>query len=174
VESVGAGGSPLSAPVPLHDGHDLVSFQSGVVSLDDWLKRRARANQAGGASRTYVITTGNRVVGYYCLSSGAIAAVEAPGKLRRNMPDPIPMAVLGRLAIDQNWQGKKIGVALLLDAVLRTAQAAQIVGIRGLLVHAISEAAKAFYEHHGFIPSPSNPMTLVLSIKGIGPHGGAA
>ena len=90
------------------------------------------------------------------------------------MPDPIPMAVLGRLAIDQNWQGKKIGVALLRDAVLRTAQAAQIVGIRGLLVHAISEAAKAFYEHHGFIPSPSNPMTLVLSIKGIGPHGGVA
>lgn len=159
--------SPISAPKPLQDGHDLEPFQCGIASLDDWLKKRARANQAGGASRSYVITTGNQVIGYYCLSSGAISAIEAPGKIRRNTPDPIPMAVLGRLAIDQEWQGRRIGAALLHDAVLRTAQAAEILGIRGLLVHAISDEAKAFYEHHGFMPSPSNPMTLVLSIKGI-------
>lgn len=160
--------SPISAPELLQDRHDLEPFQSGIASLDDWLKRRARANQAGGASRSYVIATGNRVIGYYCLSSGAIAAIEAPGKVRRNMPDPIPMAVLGRLAIDREWQGRGIGVALLQDAVLRTAQAAEILGIRGLLVHAISDEAKTFYEHHGFMPSPSNPMTLVLSIRGVG------
>jgi GNAT superfamily N-acetyltransferase len=162
-----AGGLSISAPEPLHDGHDLESFQCGIASLDDWLKKRARANQAGGASRSYVIATGNRVIGYYCLSSGAIAAIDAPGKIRRNMPDPIPMAVLGRLAIDREWQGKRIGVALLQNAVLRTTQAAAILGIRGLLVHAISDEAKAFYAHHGFAPSPSDPMTLLLSIKGL-------
>jgi GNAT superfamily N-acetyltransferase len=163
------GSSILSAPEPLNDRHDLDSFQCGIASLDDWLKRRARANQAGGASRSYVVATGSRVIGYYCLASGAIAAIEAPGKIRRNMPDPIPMAVLGRLAIDQAWQGKGIGVALLQDAVLRTTQAAEILGIRGLLVHAISDEAKAFYQHHGFLPSPSDPMTLMLSLKGLRP-----
>jgi GNAT superfamily N-acetyltransferase len=161
------GSAPIAGPAPLQGGHDLEPFQCGIASLDDWLKKRARANQAAGASRSYVIATGNRVIGYYCLSSGGIAAIEAPGKLRRNMPDPIPMAVLGRLAIDSLWQGQGIGVALLQDAVLRTVQAAQILGIRGLLVHAISESAKAFYEHHGFTESPSNPMTLLLSIKGM-------
>ncbi len=159
--------APIRAPEPLQDDHDLESFACRVASLDDWLKKRARANQAGGASRTYVIATDRRVVGYYCLASGAIAAIEAPGAIRRNMPDPIPMAVLGRLAIDQGWQGQGIGVALLQDAVLRTIRAAAILGIRGLLVHAISNEAKAFYEHHGFKPSPSNAMTLLLSIKGM-------
>jgi GNAT superfamily N-acetyltransferase len=165
-----SGADSIAAPELLNDAHALDQFQSGVASLDDWLKRRARANQAGGASRTYVIAIQDRVIGYYCLASGAIAAIEAPGALRRNMPDPIPMAVLGRLAIDSEWQGKRIGVALLKDAVFRTAQAAEILGIRGLLVHAISNEAKAFYEHHGFTPSPSNPMTLLFSIRGFGPR----
>jgi GNAT superfamily N-acetyltransferase len=165
--AVSAGPSPPSAPEPLRDDHDLEHFQCGVASLDDWLKRRARANQAGGASRTYVIAAGKRVIGYYCLSSGAIAVIEAPGNIRRNMPDPVPMTVMGRLAIDHLWQGKGIGVALLQDAVLRAAQAAEIIGIRGVLVHAISIEAKAFYEHHGFVPSRSNPMTLLLSLKGL-------
>lgn len=160
--------SDIAPPTLLSDLHDLESFTCGVASLDDWLKRRARANQAAGASRTYVIASGSRAVGYYCLSSGAIAAINAPGSIRRNMPDPIPMAVLGRLAIDQEWQGRGIGIALLKDAVMRTAQAASILGIRGLLVHAISEEAMAFYAHHGFVESPSEPMTLMLSLKGMG------
>jgi GNAT superfamily N-acetyltransferase len=154
----------LSAPVLLGEAHDLQLFDSGHDSLD-WLRRRARANQVSGASRTYVVCEGERVVGYYCLSSGALAVADAPGTIRRNMPDPVPMAVLGRLAIDRNWQGKGIGSALLQDAVLRTGQAAHIMGIRGLLVHAISNEAKAFYEHYGFMASPANPMTLVLSLK---------
>lgn len=155
----------LAAPVPLANAHDLELFQSGNESLDDWLRRRARANQTSGASRTYVVAQGNRVVGYYCLASGALDLADAPGGVRRNMPDPIPMAILGRLAVDVNWQGKGLGVALLQDAVLRTGQAAAILGIRGVLVHAISDAAKAFYEHYGFQASPKNPMTLVLSLK---------
>jgi GNAT superfamily N-acetyltransferase len=129
------------------------------------LKRRAHANQVSGASRTYVVTSSNRVAGYYCLASGALALNSAPASLRRNMPDPIPVAILGRLAVDRAWQGQGLGVALLQDAVNRTGQAANILGIRGLLVHALSIEAKAFYEHHGFIASPTQPMTLILSLK---------
>lgn len=155
----------LSAPTLLTDAHDLELFQSGTDSLDQWLRRRARANQVSGASRTYVVALEGRVVGYYCLSSGGLDLADAPGSIRRNMPDPIPVAVLGRLAVDQRWQGKGLGAALLQDAALRAAQAAAILGIRGLLVHAISEEAKGFYEHYGFAASPNNPMTLVLSLK---------
>lgn len=155
----------LSAPSALDGTHDLTPFSSGNDMLDDWLRRRARANQVSGASRTYVVAEGRRVVAFYCLSSGALSLADAPGAVRRNMPDPIPMAILGRLAVDRQWQSKGLGVALLQDAVLRTAQAASIMGIRGLLVHAISDAAKAFYEHHGFTASPKHPMTLVLSLK---------
>jgi len=156
----------LAAPALLADHHDIGDFNSGVASLDDWLKRRARPNQISGASRTYVVAEGARVVGYASLASGALALNEAPGKVKRNMPDPIPMAILGRLAIDQRWQGKGLGVALLQDAVIRTAQAAAILGIRGLLVHAISDDAKRFCERHGFVASPTQPKTLVLSLKG--------
>jgi GNAT superfamily N-acetyltransferase len=155
----------LFAPTLLDEAHELDLFDSGHDSLDNWLCRRARANQVSGASRTYVVCDGRRVVGYYCLSSGALAVTEAPGPIRRNMPDPIPMAVLGRLAIDLAYQGRGLGAALLQDAVLRTAQAAHIMGIRGLLVHAISDEAKAFYERYGFLASPANPLTLILSLK---------
>lgn len=156
----------LSAPTPLTPAHDLKEFCCGVPALDDWLNRRAQANQISGASRTYVVAEGEKVIAYYCLASGAIALRDAPGAVRRNMPDPVPMAIMGRLAIDQSWQGKGLGVALLQDAVRRTVEAAAIVGIRGLLVHAISLEAKAFYEHHGFRASPTQPMTLILSLKG--------
>ena len=128
------------------------------------------ANQMSGASRTYVVidsTNDQRVIGYYCLASGALAVTDAPGAIRRNMPDPIPMAILGRLAVDRTWQGKGLGVALLQDAMRRSTQAAAILGIRGLLAHAISLQAKTFYEYHGFIASPTQPMTLVLSINGL-------
>ncbi len=155
----------LSAPELLNDQHYLHNFDSGVDNLDDWLRRRARSNQKNGSSRTYVVTSGADVVGYYCLASGALATSDAPGNIRRNMPNPIPMTILGRLAVDQNWQGKGIGVALLQDAVLRAQQAAHIVGIRGILVHAISDVAREFYEHYGFTGTPNHPMTLVMPIK---------
>jgi GNAT superfamily N-acetyltransferase len=155
----------LRAPALLADQHDVAGFDSGVATLDDWLKRRARANQAGGASRVYVAADDDhRVAAYYALAAGAIALSEAPGRLRRNMPDPIPMAVLGRLAIDRPHQGRGLGAALLKDAFLRIAQASAIVGMRGILVHAISDEAKLFYEHHGFLASPENPRTLVMSL----------
>ena len=158
----------LLAPCLLSAQADVSAFDCATPNLNGWLKRRAMANQVSGASRTYVVTDSSaerRVYGYYCLVSGALALGDAPGALRRNMPDPIPMTILGRLAVDQGWQGKGLGVALLQDAVLRTRQAAAIVGMRGLLAHALSAQAKAFYEHHGFVASATQPMTLVLSLK---------
>jgi GNAT superfamily N-acetyltransferase len=157
--------SSLSAPEPLNDGHVLDQFDSGVAILDDWLRRRAKANQVSGASRTFVLCRGPRVVGYYALAAGAIASNEAPGRLRRNMPDPIPVMVLGRLAVDRGEQGKGYGAFLLRDALARTQRAAQDMGIVGVLVHAISDEAKRFYLHWGFVESPSHPMTLVARLK---------
>jgi len=155
----------LAAPTLLSAEHRLDEFASGTASLDDWLKRRARVNQLSGASRTYVVAEAGRVVGYYSLAPGALALTDAPGGLKRNMPDPIPMAILGRLAVDQTWQGQGLVAALLCDAVERTQAAAAILGIRGLLVHALSDEAKAFHESHGFVASPTRPMTLVMSLK---------
>lgn len=157
----------MHAPELLGDVHDLSRFSCGRLVLDEWLQKRARANQASGASRTYVVSEGNRVVGYYSLASGAFATSDAPGSLARNMPDPIPMILLGRLAIDTDFQGKGLGVAMLQDAFRRTQQAAQIIGIRGLLVHALDEGARIFYEKHGFVGSRTNPMTLVLSLRAV-------
>ena len=155
----------LQAPVPLADTHLLDDFDCGVASLNDWLKRRAVANQKNSASRTYVVTDEHKVIAYYCLSSGALALSYTPSPIKRNMPDPVPVAILGRLGVDTAWKGQGLGAALLQDAVLRTMQAAEIVGIRGIVVHAISEEARQFYEHYGFSPSPTQPMTLILSIK---------
>lgn len=155
----------LQAPAPLADTHRLDAFDSGVPVLDDWLKRRARSNQASGASRSYVVADEQgRVLAYYALASGALASIEAPGRLKRNMPDPIPMAIIGRLAVDLSRQGQGLGAAILQDAVLRTRQAAAILGIRGILFHAISEDAKRFYERYGFTAGSANPMTLAMSI----------
>jgi len=155
----------LSSPGLLAADYQLDDFACGIDSLDDWLKKRAYPNQVNGAFRTYVVTEGKRVVGYYCLASGALESNNTPTSIRRNMPDPVPVAILGRLAVDKSCQGKGLGVALLQDAVIRTAQAGGIIGIRGLLVHVLSIEAKAFYEHHGFVASPTQPMILILSLK---------
>ncbi|RUY92420.1 MULTISPECIES: GNAT family N-acetyltransferase [unclassified Mesorhizobium] len=154
----------LSVPVPLADHHELGEFSSGITALDDWLKKRARTNQAGGASRTYVTCKGNRVIGYYAVASGAVKMVEASSRFRRNMPDPIPVAVLGRLAVDQAYHARGIGRALVRDAGLRILQAAEILGIKGIVVHAISDDARAFYITIGFEPSPVEPLTLMVTL----------
>ena len=155
----------ISAPEKLTPEHDLAQFECGEPELDDWLRRRALRNEEGGASRSYVICAGRQVVGYYALAAGAAAHANAPGRVRRNMPNPVPVMVIGRLAIDLRFQGRGIGSALLRDAVLRTAQAAGIAGIRAILVHAISERAKRFYEKSGFRASPVEPMTLMITVS---------
>lgn len=159
-----AGTNILAAPQPLTPDHELDAFESGVATLDDWLKRRARRNEADGASRTFVLCAGRRVVGYYSLAAGSVLHTAATGKVRRNMPDPVPALLLARLAVDRAWHGKGLGADLLSDAVSRAIGAAETIGVRAILVHAISEEAKAFYEKHGFRSSPIEPMTLMVTI----------
>lgn len=154
----------LSAPQPLADQHQRVDFDSGELSLDDWLKRRAARNQANGSSRTYVVCEGDVVIGHYCLAAGAIGHAESPSTLKRNRPDPVPVLVLGRLAIHKDHHQQGIGTALLNDAIRRALQAAEIAGVTALLVHAISEQARRFYLSRGFIESPLQPMTLCLML----------
>jgi GNAT superfamily N-acetyltransferase len=156
--------SQLRPPEKLDSSHQLENFDSGNHQLDDWLKRRAMKNESDRASRTYVLCIDQEVVAYYCLANGAVIQSTATGRVRRNMPDPIPVMVVGRLAVDRRWQGRGIGKALLRDAVFRTCQAAEIAGIRAILVHAISEEAKQFYEKCGFGASASEPMTLMIKI----------
>lgn len=155
----------LYAPEPLGPEHDVLAFGCGEAELDVWLKQRALKNQSSGASRTYVIgTSRRRVVGYYCLATGALSVEQAPGKVKRNMPDPIPVMVIGRLAVHADWQGKRLGCHLLKDALWRILQVAEVAGIRAVMVHAMSERAKAFYLRNGFYPSPADPMTLVITL----------
>ncbi|MCA6572454.1 MAG: GNAT family N-acetyltransferase [Pseudanabaena sp.] len=155
----------LRSPEKLNLSHQIKGFDSGNSQLDDWLKNRAIKNEIEGASRTYVLCNGDVVIGFYCLANGSVFQSVATGKVRRNMPDPIPVMVIGRLAIDRSWQGKGLGRALLKDAILRTLQASEIAGIRAILVHAISENAKLFYEKCGFTVSPIDEMTLMIRIK---------
>lgn len=154
----------IGAPEKLSGKHDLSTLASGEAVIDEWLRKRALDNEAQGASRTYVVCSGRRVAGFYALAVGAIAHAEPPGRVRRSMPNPVPVMLLGKLAVDQQFQGHGIGKALLHDAILRTIQAADIAGIRAILVHAISERAKDFYEGHGFIPSPIDPLVLMITV----------
>ncbi len=154
----------ITSPTLLSPVHDVSRFDCGNAALDEWLRTHALRNQGSGASRTYVVEEESRVVGYFALANGGVAAAEAPGKLRRNMPDPIPVMILARLAIDRSWQGRGLGLDLLRDAVLRTQQAAMIARIRALLVHAIDEGAAQFYERAGFLRSPIRPLTYLLPL----------
>jgi len=154
---------PLSAPRRLAPDDDCAAFDSGVGPLDEWLKRRARHNDTHDASRTYVCCAGRRVVGFYSLAAGSVQHGVATGGVRRNMPQPIPIVLLGRLALDVGWQGRGIGADLLRDAVLRALAAGEAIGVRAILVHAILESARAFYVRHGFRASPVETLTLTLS-----------
>lgn len=155
----------LSPPAVLADYHELDNFDSGETSLNDWLKKRARANHAGGPSRVFVICEGNRVVGYYSLSSSSVTAAIVSGRFRRNMPDPIPVVLLGRLAIDKAWQRRGIGRALFRDAAMRVSHAADAIGVRGMIVHAVLNDARNFYVALGFTECPGLPMTLVVTLQ---------
>ena len=157
----------VSAPRHLTSEHDVSAFACTVPELNDWLKRRALQNEGARASRTFVVIGDGRVVGYYALATGAVAHAAATGKVRRNLPEPIPVMVLVRLAVDRVHQGSGFGSALLRDALLRTLAVAEAVGIRAILLHAISEAAKRFYVHHGFAESPVDPMTMMITLADV-------
>lgn len=156
----------LLAPEPLVTRHKLDSFDCGESSLDEWLRRRALANKSLGASRTFVATTdSHEVMGYYALATGSVHHQGATRSIRRNMPDPIPVMVLCRLAVDVRAQGKKLGASLLQDAWRRCVSISQDTGVRAMLVHALNERAYEFYEHYGFKPSPVKQMTLFLPLN---------
>lgn len=155
----------LDPPRKLDATHDLSGFDCGEPALDDWLRRRGLRNQAAGASQTYVVTRGATVLAFYGLAAGSCARVEASRSLQRNMPDPVPVLVLGRLAVDRSCAGQGLGSALLRDAVLRTLQVAEIAGVAALLVHAKDRRAAEFYLRHGFRASPMSELTLMLSVR---------
>jgi len=155
----------LSTPQPLTATHQLSEFACGEPALDDWLKRRALSNHLNGASRTFVVADpAGRVFGFYALAAGAVSHHDATGSVKRNMPDPVPVMVLARLAVDHRAQGVKLGAALLQDAVNRSLAVSQQAGVRAVLVHALHERATQFYEHYGFQASPLHPMTLMLRL----------
>jgi len=156
----------FTPPEKIGPQHNLELFDCGEPLLNDWLRRRALRNENSGASRTYVVCSDTRVIGYYSLAVGALACNEAPGRVRRNMPDPIPIMLIGRLAVDRSCQGRGLGRGLLRDAVLRVVQASEIAGIRAILVHALTDEAKGFYERCGFRSSPVDPMTLMMTVAG--------
>lgn len=160
----------LTTPEALNTQHILDDFDCGHDALNAWLKHRALKNEASGASRTYVVRHQGHVVAYYTLATGAVQCAHAPGRVRRNMPDPIPVMVLGRLAVHVDWQKKGLGCDLLADAIRRTLQAADIAGIRTLVVHALSDEAKRFYERFGFQSSPTDPMDLMINLKDARAH----
>ena len=154
----------LTAPVSLTASHDVSQFCCGEPALDDWLRQRAIKNEASGATRTYAVCSKNNVVGYYSLAVGSIEHAFVPGNIRRNMPQPIPVMILARLAVDKQHAGQSIGTGMLRDGLLRTLQAADIAGIRALLVHALHERAAMFYRARGFTVSPFDPLVLFLAL----------
>ena len=156
----------LGPPVPITAAHDTSLFNCRHDSLNQWLRRRALSNASSGATRTYVVCAENqRVVGYYALAAGSLDVESAPTRLRRNMPDPLPVVVLGRLAVDDTWSGRGVGSGLLKDAVLRSLQAAELIGACALLCHAIDADAKAFYARHGFVESPTQELAMMLGLR---------
>ena len=156
----------LSPPEPLSAAYGVDDFDCGELVLNDWLKRRAMGNQLSGASRTFVVVDQRQqVCGYYAMAAGAVAHNAATGIVRRNMPDPIPVLVLARLAVAQRAQGMKLGAGLLQDALNRAVLVSSNTGVRALLVHALNARARQFYEHYGFQPSPVDAMMLMLRLK---------
>jgi GNAT superfamily N-acetyltransferase len=155
----------FAPPAPITADHELANFDSGVLSLNEWLKRRAFKNHASGASRCFVLCAGATVIAYYSLSAGAISHEAAPKAMRRNIPDPLPVLLLGRLAVDRRYHNQGIGQALLRDAMLRAVNVASDAGVFAILVHALSDQARQFYLSRGFVESPLQPMTLLMTIE---------
>lgn len=157
---------PITRPEPIGETHDTSRFRSGVAGLDTWLQSKARLNEAKGGARTYVACDGERVVGFYSLAASSVERRRVPSRVGRSMPEPIPVILLGQLAVDRDYQGQGLGSDLLVDAAKRALSAAHVIGARAIVVQAIDEEAKAFYEWNGFRPfSEREPLMLVLRIS---------
>lgn len=160
---MGVSGSELSAPTPFLIEHDVTGFSCGDASLDHWIRSTAARNESNNASRTFVVCAEERVVAFYALAAGSVDRAYVPKSLQRNMPNPLPVVVLGRLAVDQRYQDRELGSGLLKDAMIRVALTSQTIGVKAMLVHAISEDARQWYLKRWFLESPLDPMTLFLS-----------
>jgi len=158
--------APLSAVEKLTKSHDASLFDCGDAELNDWLKRYAFVNLLSDSAQTYVVLRRIRIVGYYSLSAGAVRPEESPARVAKGLAKhPIGVILLARLAVDKQEQGKGLGEALLKDAFLRIASAADMVGARAVLVHAVDGQARRFYEHFGFESSPADPLALMFLMK---------
>jgi GNAT superfamily N-acetyltransferase len=155
----------LKPPSPITADIELSDFDSGELSLNEWLKKRALKNHAAGASRCFVLCNDKTVIGFYSLSAGAINHETAPKAMRRNMPNPLPILLLGRLAVDKRYHNMGIGQALLRDAMIRAVNVSGEAGVFAMLVHALTDQAKQFYLSRGFVESPLQPMTLMMTIE---------
>ena len=149
---------------PISNTDNLSSFACGNGALDRWLQTRALKSERTGDSHTYVVCEAGRAVAYYCLANGSVERKLLPGKTRRNAPDPVPVMLLVRLAVDRSRQGKGLGAPILRDAMTRTLEASAIAGMRALIVHAVDERAAAFYARHGFSVSPESPLLLLFPL----------
>ncbi len=155
----------ITQPEAINSKHYLNDFDCGEPVLNEWLKRYALRNEVSGASRTFVVCSNIQVVGFYALATGSVRREESHAKIKRNMPEPIPVMILGRLAVDLRWQNQGLGKGLLKDAFYRTLYVSKQAGIKAMVVHALSHEAKCFYMRHGFWESPLNPMTLMLGLS---------
>jgi GNAT superfamily N-acetyltransferase len=155
----------LSAPAPLTANHDLTAFDCGEPVLNEWLKHRALKNESR-FSRTYVVCDGNAVAAYFCIAAGSVERAAAPGKVRRNAPDVIPVSVIGRLAVSRAYAGHGLGADILSDALRRIAVASQSIGIGAVLVQAKDDNAKRFYMACAeFTEYPAGSRTLFMPIE---------
>jgi len=153
---------PLGPPEPLAPRHDLSQFSSGVPVLDAWLRGKARLNEARGGARTYVACDGHRVAGFYSLATSSVERHRVSSRVGRNMPDPVPVILLGQLAVDEVYRGLGLGSDLLVDAGRRALAASRMIGARAVIVQAIDEGAKAFYVRFGYRPfSDREPLTMI-------------
>jgi GNAT superfamily N-acetyltransferase len=156
----------LTPPAPISPAHDVAQFDCGKIPLNDWLRKYALKNE-GRASRCFVTCSSRVVVGFYCLAAGSVEPLDVPGALKRNMPSIIPVLVLGRMAVDKQYQGHGIGGALLKDALRRAATVSTDIGAAAVLVHAIDREAVPFYVQYGFQAFPEGTLTLYLPMKTI-------
>ncbi len=160
----------ITSPAPLNGDHVTAGFHSGEASLDNWLRHRALKNQLSSSSRTHVVCNNERIIGFYTLAAGSVERSEVPKNIARNAPDPIPVIILARLAVDEDFSGLGTGAGLLRDALLRALAVAGEVGAKAVLTHALSRQAANFYMKYGFISSPIDDMTLMLPMKYIQAH----
>lgn len=156
----------FEAPRPISHNDDLASFCCGEAELDHWLKTRALKNE-GKATRTYALCIDDKLAGFYSLAVGSISRELVSGSIRRNMPEPIPVMLIARLAVDKKFHGRGIGMGLLRDALLRTVHVASIAGIRAVMVNALNDNAAGFYSHFGFKEAPNNRLLLLLPLAEI-------